>query len=125
MAHETAAEFIARKKASIGRTFSSKDIGRKGRPHLAARGRYLSGAGNFPQKVLVVERLRLQRRPEIAAYDGGSREGDIEYRFGYYTVAPGLRRWWWGQYSVFIPAADLAPLIEQARAEGTIREQEL
>jgi hypothetical protein len=53
-------------------------------------------------------------RPDIEAP-----KGDVQYRLGYYIVkAKGA--WHWGQYCPFIPADDFEPLVEQARAEGTI-----
>ena len=35
-------------------------------------------------------------------------------------LSPKTGRWTWGQYCPMIPVADLEPLLDQARAEGTI-----
>jgi hypothetical protein len=67
----------------------------------------------------MVERLRLERVQGAQLRDGGARIGDAEYRFGYYTVSR-KDKWWWGQFAPFIPEQDLGPLLEQARAAGTI-----
>jgi hypothetical protein len=118
---ETAEAFIARKKAAVGREFNAKDIGRLGKHRWRLEAGTYRQQSNLPEKVLVLERLRLVQRADRTSYPGGAQDGDIEYRFGYYTVAPGPRRWYWGQYSPFIPSADLAPLLAQARTEGTLR----
>ncbi len=41
------------------------------------------------------------------------------HRIGYYIVSS-TGKWWWGQFAPFIPEADLGPLMEQARREGTL-----
>jgi hypothetical protein len=54
---------------------------------------------NLPEKVIVVERLRSVGRTGNRAYAGGAASGDIEYRFGYWTVGRIGRasgRWVWG-----------------------------
>jgi hypothetical protein len=79
---------------------------------------------NLPEKVFVVERIRLVSVQGERAYEGGARPGDREYRFGYYTIGRIGRRagqWTWGQFSPMIPEGDLMPLVEKAQAEGTIR----
>lgn len=55
----------------------------------------------------------------VVGQGGGASVRGVEYRFGYYTVSRS-DRWSWGQYAPFIPVGDLWPLLEQARAEGTI-----
>ena len=117
---ESAQAFIARKKAELLATpVYAKDIGRAGRLIWQREAVSLRVQSNHPQKVFMVERLRLARIEGDVLRDGGAREGDVEYRFGYYTVSRS-DRWWWGQYAPFIPVGDLWPLLEQARAEGTI-----
>jgi hypothetical protein len=122
---ETADEFIARKRATVVREFSAKDIGRRGKHLWAIEAGTYRQQSNLPEKVFSLERVRMVRRADNATYPGGAQEGDVEYRFGYYMLAPGRQRWWWGQYSPIIPAADLGPLLEQARVEGTLREGDL
>lgn len=117
---ESAQAFIARKKAELLATPAyAKDIGRAGRLIWQREAVSLRVQSNHPQKVFMVERLRLARIEGDVLRDGGAQEGDVEYRFGYYTVSRS-DRWWWGQYAPFIPVGDLWPLLEQARAEGTI-----
>lgn len=74
--------------------------------------------------MLSIERFRhLSLEGEEAYAGAGAREGDVEYRFGYFIVGRnGNRRgrWTWGQYAPFIPAEDVEPLLEKARHEGTL-----
>lgn len=121
---ETAEEFIARKTTDVVREFNAKDIGRRANHRWRVEAATYRVTSNLPEKVFCIERLRLTRRAEITTYAGGAQEGDVEYRFGYYVLAPGRNRWWWGQYSPIIPAKDLGPLLAQARAEGTITEDD-
>jgi hypothetical protein len=64
-------------------------------------------------------RQRLERIEGKRFRSGGAREGDVEYRFAYYTVARN-GRWHWGQYAMMIPIEDLEPFLEQARSDGTL-----
>ena len=41
-------------------------------------------------------------------------------RFAYWMLSPKTGRWTWGQYCPMIPVTDLKPLLDQARAEGTV-----
>jgi hypothetical protein len=61
----------------------------------------------------------------VTSYEGGAREGSVEYRIGYYMRTPVRGRWWWGQFCPFIPAEDLEPLLTQASTEGTILKGDL
>ncbi len=126
---EGAASFIERKQRQFARelerqrSIEMKDIGRQGRHHWVREAWTFRVQCNYPQKVFVVERLRLLRREGKQATEAGARVGELEYRIGYYTVGRIGRkagRWTWGQYCPMIPAPDLLPLIEQAREEGTI-----
>jgi hypothetical protein len=81
---------------------------------------------NLPEKVLVVQRLRNVRTRGGRAYAGGAKPGDVEYRFGYWTlgqIGRAAGRWVWGQFSPMIPERDLAELLVKARTDGTIRSQ--
>jgi hypothetical protein len=42
---------------------------------------------NYPKKVFILIRQRLEKVSGERLYDGGAQVGDIEYRLGYYTVA--------------------------------------
>jgi hypothetical protein len=60
----------------------------------------------------VIERLRLERVEGERLYTGGAQPDDIEYRFGYYTVARN-GKWWRGQSAPFIPEGDVLPLLQK------------
>src|SRR4051794_5464448 len=98
----------------------AKDIGRCGRLVWEREAVTLREQSNNPFKVFMIERLKLVRVEGQQFRDAGARTGAVEYRIGYYTVSA-TDKWWWGQYAPFIPQADLAPLLEQARVDGTIR----
>src|SRR3954471_8020219 len=116
---ESAESFIARQKHKLlTKTVIAKDIGRRGRRIWRREAVTLRVQSNLPEKVLMVERLRLERVEGSVLRDGGARGGDTEYRFGDYTVSR-TDKWWWGQYPAFIPQTDFGPLLEQARKEDT------
>ncbi len=113
------ADFIAKKESEIGRRFRSKDVGQEGHHQwLLEHGTYMEQS-NLPEKVLVIERIRLLNRATTPLHQGGAKEGDVEYRLGYYIVARN-GRWWWGQYSQMIPGDDLRRLWSKARERGTL-----
>jgi hypothetical protein len=117
---ESADSFIARKKAELlAKPVYSKDIGQSGRLIWRRQAVTLRVQSNYPEKVFMIDQLRLERIEGAQLRSGGARIGDVEYRFGCYTVSR-TDKWWWGQFAPFIPQADLGPLLEQARAEGTI-----
>lgn len=125
---ETAEEFIARKSrqwaAELDRVRRWKDIGRKGTHDWVREAWTFHVQSYSPEKVLTVERLRSVGHTGDRSHPGGSSEGDIEYRFGYWTVGrigKARGRWVWGQFSPMIPERDLAELLRKAREEGTIR----
>jgi hypothetical protein len=79
---------------------------------------------NYPSKVLVLERWRYLELEGKRVHDGGSKPGDLVYRFGYFAVArtgPAAGSWQWQRFSMLIPEADLSRLLEQARADGTLK----
>jgi len=122
----TADEFIDKKNRqwTAEREMRTKDIGRRGSHAWEREAWTFMVQSNLPEKVFVVERIRLLNVQGERAYEGGAQPGDREYRFGYYTVGRIGRRagqWTWGQFSRMIPEADLVPLLDKARAEGTIR----
>jgi hypothetical protein len=101
-----------------------KDIGREGTHNWVPDAWTFHIQHYSPEKVLTVERLRSVGHTGARAHVGGSSEGDIEYRFGYWIVGRIGRaagRWVWGQFSSMIPERDLRELLEKATAEGTIR----
>src|SRR5688500_11122695 len=101
--HEPAADFIARKREELlRRPVRAKDIGRLGRYIWIREALTLREQSNYPEKVFMVERLRLQRIEGKRLRAGGAVAGDREYRFGYYIVSS-TGKWWWGQYAPLIP----------------------
>ena len=100
-----------------------KDIGRKGR-HLFVREAWtFMQQHNLSEKVFVIERLRKIKYHGRLAHRSMFREGDIEYRIGYFIVGRiGNRkgRWTWGQFCPLIPARDLKKLLKKAKREMTI-----
>jgi hypothetical protein len=124
---ETAEEFIARKSRAwadeLARAIRTKDIGRQGNYYWLREAWTWHVQHNYREKVFVIERLRMKQLVGISAHEGGAQVGDIEYRFGYYVVGrigQAAGRWWWGQSAPFIPRQDLRPLLEKARADGTL-----
>jgi hypothetical protein len=124
---ETAEQFIARKREQWEREHDrviwTKDIGREGWHGWVREAGTLHAQHNLREKVLVIERWRHHGFKGVRAYTGGAQPGDIEYRFGYFTVGRIGRaggRWVWGQFSVLIPRADLSQLLRKARDEGTL-----
>lgn len=124
---ESAEEFIDRKsrqwESERERVRRWKDIGRAGTHDWLREAWTFQVQHNLPQKVVVIERLRSVGRTGAQAYGGGARQGDVEYRFGYWTVGRVGRaagRWVWGQFSPLIPRSDLESLLAKARAERTI-----
>lgn len=117
---EAANEFIERQKGRLpGSVFKAKDIGRGGHHYWRCEAVTLREQSNYPEKVDVVMRIRLERVDGTRLRAGGAQVGDVEYRLGYYTVARN-GKWWWGQYALMIPQEDIGPLLQQARSEGTL-----
>lgn len=94
------------------------NIGKR-RTHVAIDGR--------ARVMIVVDEIRRRQlsspNPKLIYFQKIRFEGQrrLEYRFTYYMlgVKPGARgRWVFGQYSLLIPARDLAWFIHQARKRG-------
>lgn len=124
---ESAEQFIDRKsrqwESERDRVRRWKDIGRGGTHNWLREAWTFHVQQNLPEKVIVVERLRSVGRTGTQAYAGGAREGEVEYRFGYWTVGRIGRaadRWVWGQFSPMIPEKDLEIVLAKARSEGTL-----
>lgn len=121
----TTAQFVARKEREFeadrrkGRFMPAfKDIARKG-THVYVREAWtLMPQSDLPDdKVFVLERLRYEG-PRGETHFGGP-AGVREYRFSYFIRRP-TGQWTFGQYAPMLPVADLEPLIEKGKAEGTI-----
>lgn len=124
---ESASDFIARKTAEWrseqARAIRTKDIGRQGVNSWIREAWTFHVQGNYPEKVLLIERLRYAEFTGTSAIVGGAGVGDVEYRFGYYVVGRIGRaagKWTWGQFAPFIPRTDLDLLLTKAREEGTL-----
>lgn len=125
--YESWQDFIDRKAAQFERLrqrpVRMKDIGRRGRQRFIREAWTFMPQHNNPEKVFVIERLpkikfegRLARRSHF-------REGDREYRIGYFIVGKNGQmrgRWAWGQFCPMIPTTDFRKLLRKARREGTI-----
>jgi hypothetical protein len=95
-----------------------KDIGGLGSQIWEVEAETCRQQSNYPKKVHFIQRLRFvalegqELRPDAEV-------GDIQYRIGYYIVSA-KGKWWWAQFCLLIPETDLQPLLDQARAEGTL-----
>lgn len=121
----TAQQFIAKKKIDFEKKaiVEVKDIGREGKMLLRREAWAFKVQGNLPEKVFVIERLKKESYKGKLAYPKNWKPGAIEYRIGYYIIGRignTAGKWRWGQYCPFIPAEDLAELLEHARKEGVI-----
>jgi hypothetical protein len=115
-----AEEFIAKARGRfIGKLRRMKDIGREGEQHWRTEAVTFRQQSNYPYKVAFVERLRMEAVSGTRLRQSGAQIGDVEYRIGYYTVARN-GHWWFGQFALLIPKADLRPLLQLARDEGTL-----
>lgn len=122
---ETAEEFIARQRERWKKNpwIRAKDIQRNGFHWWRREAFTFHVQANYPEKVLVMERLTWDRFETSA--DGAlpyrtNMAGEVQYRIGYYIVSR-TGKWWWGQFAPFLPADDFHALIDRARDEGTLR----
>lgn len=100
-----------------------KDIGRKGRHAFVREAWTFMPQYNLPEKVFVIERLRKVKIEGRIVHKLTGRNGDIEYRLGYFIVGKiGFMRghWAWGQFCPIIPAKDFKKLLAKAKKEKTI-----
>ena len=101
----------------MSRFVSMKDIGREGKLNFVREKWAFVPASNLPQrKVFVVEKLRKVKPTGKLAYKKSWRDGEIEYRVGYYIVGRigrAKNKWIWGQFCPIIPAADWWRITEQ------------
>jgi hypothetical protein len=122
-------DFIARNSAQFERhrqrqkPIRMKDIGGKGRHRFAREAWTFMPQHHLPEKVFVIERLRKIKFEGRLARHAVFREGDIEYRIGYFIVGRNGQmrgRWIWGQFCPLIPRRDFGRLLRTAKQEGTI-----
>jgi hypothetical protein len=119
-----ASEFIEKKNAEFQkkRTWEASDIGRKGKAGFYREAWTFLPQSDNPEKVFIIERLRKEYRKGELAHDSW-KQGDIEYRIGYYLIGKNgnrIGKWIWGQFCPLIPAVDLPLLLNKAGEEGTI-----
>jgi len=120
---ETAKEFIKRKEEELPRKIKIKDIGREGIHWWNITKRACMQQTGHPEKVFVFERLERAETEGKLANKMTGKEGDIEYRIGYYIVGKIRKangRWVWGQFCPFIPEEDFDKLIQLAKDKGVI-----
>ncbi len=123
---ETVSQFIERKNAQFLKDkvlIPMKDIGRRGKFFFRREAWAFLPQHNLPEKVFVFERLRKVKFTGRISYGAAWRNGDIEYRIGYFIVGKirGARgRWVWGQFCPLIPATDFKRLISKATKEKVI-----
>ena len=78
----------------------------------------------MPEKVFVFERLEFHKS-DVDENLGSKKEGDIEYRIGYFIIGKIKKReskWTWGQFCPVIPKDDFDKLIKLAKKEGVLSE---
>lgn len=126
---ETSQDFIQRKNKQFeqelkkNKPISMKDIGRKGKLKFIREKWFFLPASNLPEtKVFVIEKLRKIEFEGKLAYHKSWREGEVEYRIGYYIIGrigKAKNRWIWGQFCPIIPSKDLGIIIRQAKKMET------
>lgn len=122
---ETSQDFIHKKikqfeqELSKSKLVSMKDIGRKENMCFIREKWHLFPASNLPKvKVFVVEKLKKVKSEGRLAYQKEWKEGEIEYRIGYYIIGQNGKmknRWAWGQYCPIIPVKDLMEIMKQIK----------
>jgi len=124
---ETTQEFIKRKKQQFkdnkGKLIGMKDIGRKSRFYFIKEAITFMPQHNLDEKVFIIERLRKAKTEGKITHTKGWKNGEIEYRVGYYIVGKIGRaegKWIWGQFCPIIPKNDFDKLIKKAKREGTV-----
>ena len=128
---ESSQQFIKRKEKQFEKEKESckkigmKDIGRKTKMFFTREKWTLMQQSNMPQKVFLVEKLKKHScDKDKMAYPKSWRDGDIEYRIGYYIIGrinKAENKWIWGQFCPIIPEKDLNLLINSAKKNGTIK----
>ncbi len=123
---ESVLDFIRRKDSQFKTAktlIPMKDIGRRGRFYFQREAWTFLPQHNLPEKVFIFERLRKVKFTGRISYGVAWKNGDIEYRIGYFIVGKineAKGRWVWGQFCPLIPASDFDKLISKAKKEGVI-----
>lgn len=100
-----------------------KDIGRRGEFYFKREAWTFFPQHNLKDKVFVLERLRKVKFTGRISYGSAWKNGEIEYRIGYFIVGKIGRargRWVWGQFCPLIPVSDFKELISKAKKDGVI-----
>jgi hypothetical protein len=126
----TAEEFIERKceqwegeRGKRSKRLVTKDVGRKAKQYWV-RDKWTL-VRSHDHKVFTVERIVLDETRGTPAY-GADSTGDVQYRIAYWIVGrigKAKDRWVFGGFCPMVPADEFAPLLKQARDEGTILEE--
>ena len=126
---ESVHDFIKRKNKQFeqelnnNKLVSVKDIGREGKLKFIREKWYFLPASNLPKaKVFIIEKLRKVKSEGKLAYQKSWKEGEIEYRVGYFIVGRIGRakgKWVWGQFCPIIPANDLKNIIKRVKMMET------
>jgi hypothetical protein len=107
------------KKFKESMAVSMKDIGREGKMKFIREKWHFLPASNLPnKKVFVIEKLRKIKSEGRLANQKYWKEGEIEYRIGYYIIGSIGRakdRWVWGQFCPIIPEKDLMKIMKQIK----------
>jgi len=127
---ESYKQFIKRKekefkeKKEKGELIEMKDINRKGKFCYAREAWTFMPQYNLPEKVFIIERLKLEEMKDPITNKSFNKLGDIEYRICYYIVGKNGKasnKWVWGQFCPMVPQKDYDKLFKKAKREGTIK----
>ena len=126
---ETWQAFVQRKEEQFQKELKRKkpvlmkDIGRKGKHAFLREAWTFMPQHNLSEKVFVIERLRKVGIEGKVVHKKTQKNGEIEYRIGYFIVGK-IRKaeghWMWGQFCPLIPSQDFKKLLKKAEKEGTI-----
>lgn len=122
-------DFIKRKEEQFkkelekNKQVSMKDIGGEGTLNFIREKWFFLPASNLPKaKVFVIEKLRKVKSDGKLAHKDAWKEGEVEYRIGYYIVGKigrAKNKWWWGQSCPIIPTSDLEKIMKQIKKMET------
>lgn len=125
---ETVEDFICRKEKQFIEDLNKdkfvpcKDISRKGVHKFKREAWIFLKQHNLPEKVFVFERLKRDHIDGKTIHKN-AKEGDVEYRIGYFIVGKNGRmkdKWTWGQFCPIIPPEDFKELIKEAKRKKVI-----
>lgn len=98
------------------------DINRKGKCGFIREAWTFMPQFNTKEKVFLIERLKRIKIIKPITHSN-LKNGEIEYRFGYYMVGKNgnrIDKWTWGESCPIIPQEDLKKIINKAEKEKTI-----